>query len=40
MVNYHVTFIKVKNSDFQNILKSINSLINDYLIRLENTIRN
>ena len=40
IVNCYVAFVKVKNSNFQNILKSINSLINNYLVRLENTIHN
>ena len=40
MINRYIAFVEVKNSDFQDILKSINGLINDYLIRLRNTIRN
>ena len=40
MVNRHVAFIEVENSDFQDILKSVNGSINDYLVRSGNTIRN
>ena len=40
MVNRHVAFIEVENSDFQDMLKSVNSSINDYLVRSGNTIRN
>ena len=40
MVNCHVAFVEVKNSNFQDILKSVNSLINNYLVYLGNMIRN
>ena len=40
MVNCHVAFVEVENSDFQDMLKSVNGSINDYLVRLGNTIRN
>jgi hypothetical protein len=40
MVNRHVAFSEVENSDFQDMLKSINGSINDYLVRSGNTIRN
>ena len=40
MVNRHVAFVEVENSDFQDMLKSVNSSINDYLVRSGNTIRN
>ena len=40
MVNRHVAFIEVENSDFQDMLKSINGSINNYLVRSGNTIRN
>ena len=37
MVNRYIPFVEVENSNFQDILKSINSSINDYLVRLGNT---
>ena len=40
MINRHVLFSEVENSDFQDMLKSINGLINKYLVWLGNTIRN
>ena len=40
MVNRHVAFVEVENSDFQDMLKSVNGSINDYLVRSGNTIRN
>ena len=39
MVNRHVPFVEVENSDFQDMLKSVNGSINDYLVRSGNTIR-
>jgi hypothetical protein len=40
MINRHIAFSEVENSDFQDMLKSINGSINDYLVRSGNTIRN
>ena len=40
MINRYIAFSEVKNSEFQDILKSVNGSINDYLVRSENTIRN
>ena len=40
MVNRHVAFSEVENSNFQDLLKSLNGLVNDYLVCLGNTIRN
>ena len=40
MINRHVPFSEVENSDFQDMLKSVNGSINEYLVRSGNTIRN
>ena len=40
MINRHVLFSEVENSNFQDILKSVNGLINEYLVQSRNTIRN
>ena len=40
IVNRHIAFSEVENSDFQEMLESVNSSINDYLVRSGNTIRN
>ena len=38
--NRHVAFSEVENEDFQDMLRSVNPSINDYLVRSGNTIRN
>ena len=32
MINQYILFIKVKDDGFRALLKSLNSLVNDYLI--------
>jgi hypothetical protein len=39
MVNRHVSFVKVKDKDFRALLKSLNSLVDNYLVKIGNSIR-
>ena len=40
MVNRHIAFIEVEDTDFQEMLKSLNSSISKYLVKTGDTIRN
>ena len=39
-MNCHISFVEVEDSDFQEMLKSLNGLVNDYLVKSGDTIRN
>ena len=38
MMNYYISFIEVKDKDFYDLMKYLNPLVKDYLMKIENLI--
>ena len=39
MVNYHISFVEVEDEDFHDLVKCLNPLVKDYLVKIGNSIR-